>query len=323
VPGPDDAVDGPAEAQYRPLLFSIAYGMTGSAGDAEDIVQDAFLGLTLARRAGTAITDPKAYLATAVMRLGINYRKSARVRRETYVGDWLPEPIVVPVDGTGPAEHAELADSLSMAFLVLLETLSPVERAVFMLREVFGYAYPEVARITGKTEVNCRQVFSRARQRIAAGGQVREGAPSPARRAEGGELARRFFQTADGGDMDTLLGMLAPDVVFHADGGGKAQAIGVPLHGRQQVARLLAGLFRRGRFLGTSLRLAWVNGQPGAVGYDAAGRVFTVFELEVAGGVVQAIRAVVNPDKLRHIGPVSDVARLPEQKLPHTQVQHR
>jgi RNA polymerase sigma factor (sigma-70 family) len=314
VPGSDDAVDGPAAAQYRPLLFSIAYGMTGSAGDAEDIVQDAFLGLTRARRAGTAITDPKAYLATAVMRLGINYRKSARVRRETYVGDWLPEPIVVPVDGTGPAEHAELADSLSMAFLVLLETLSPVERAVFMLREVFGYGYPDVAKITGKTEVNCRQVFSRARQRIAAGGQVRDGAPSPARRAEGGELARRFFQTADGGDMDTLLGMLAPDVVFHADGGGKAQAIGVPLHGRQQVARLLAGLFRRGRFLGTSLRVAWVNGQPGAVGYDAAGRVFTVFELEVAGGVVQAIRAVVNPDKLRHIGPVSDVARLPQKE---------
>jgi RNA polymerase sigma-70 factor (ECF subfamily) len=319
VPGADEAVDGPAEAEYRPLLFSIAYGMTGSAGDAEDIVQDAFLGLTRARKAGTTITDPKAYLATAVMRLGINYQKSARVRRETYVGDWLPEPIVVPVDGTGPAEHAELADSLSMAFLVLLETLSPVERAVFMLREVFGYGYPDVARITGKTEANCRQIFSRARQRIGAGGQVRDSAPSPARRAEGEELARRFFETADGGDMDPLLGMLAPDVVFYADGGGKAQAIGVPLHGRQPVARLLAGLFRRGRFLGTSLRLAWVNGQPGAVGYDAAGQVFTVFELEVADGVVQAIRAVVNPDKLRHIGPVSDVARLPEKELP----QHR
>lgn len=316
MPGADDAAGGRAGAEYRPLLFSIAYGMTGSAGDAEDLVQDAFLGLTRARKAGTTITDPKAYLATAVMRLGINYQKSARVRRERYVGDWLPEPIVVPVDGTGPAEHAELADSLSMAFLVLLETLSPVERAVFMLREVFGYGYPDVARITGKTEVNCRQIFSRARQRIAAGGQVRDSAPSPARRAEGGELARRFFESADGGDMDPLLGMLAPDVVFYADGGGQAQAIGVPLHGRQRVARLLAGLFRRGRFLGTSLRLAWVNGQPGAVGYDAAGRVFTVFELEVADGVVQAIRAVVNPDKLRHIGPVSDVARLPDQELP-------
>ena len=253
-------------------------------------------------------------------RLGINYLSSARVRREKYVGDWLPEPIVVPANGPGPAEHAELADSLSMAFLVLLEALSPVERAVFMLREVFGYGYPDVARITGKTEVNCRQIFARARQRIAAGGQVRDVAPSPARRAEGEELVRRFFEAAAGGDMDALLGMLAPDVVVHGDGGGKAQAIGAPLHGRERVARLLAGLFRRGRSLGTSLRLAWVNGQPGAVGYDAAGRVFCVFELEVADGLVQAIRGVVNPDKLRHIGPVSDVARLPEEKeLP----QHR
>jgi ketosteroid isomerase-like protein len=188
---------------------------------------------------------------------------------------------------------------------------------VFVLREAFGYGYPDIARIIGKTEVNCRQIFARARQRIAAGGQAREGALPPARRAEGEELARRFFETAAGGEMDALLGMLAPDVVFHADGGGKAQAIGAPLHGPDGVARLLAGLFRRGRFLGTSLRLAWVNGQPGAVGYDAQGRVFTVFELEVAAGAVQAIRAVVNPDKLRHIGPVSDVARLPEKELPH------
>ena len=313
------SADETGAAEYRPLLFSIAYGMTGSVGDAEDIVQDALLGLTRARQAGTTIADPKAYLATAVTRLGINYLSSARVRREKYVGDWLPEPIVVPADGPGPAEHAELADSLSMAFLVLLEALSPVERAVFMLREVFGYGYPDVARITGKTEVNCRQIFARARHRIAAGGQVRDVAPSPARRAEGEELVRRFFEAAAGGDMDALLGMLAPDVVVHGDGGGKAQAIGAPLHGREPVARLLAGLFRRGRSLGTSLRLAWVNGQPGAVGYDAAGRVFCVFELEVADGLVQAIRGVVNPDKLRHLGPVSDVARLPEKGLP----QHR
>ncbi len=314
MPGSADETDA---AGYRPLLFSIAYGMTGSVGDAEDIVQDAFLGLTRARQAGTTIADPKAYLTTAVTRLGINYLRSARVRRETYVGDWLPEPVVVPAGG--PAGHAELADSLSMAFLVLLEALSPAERAVFMLREVFGYGYPDVARITGKTEVNCRQIFARARQHIAAGARARDSAPTAARRAEGEELARRFFEAADGGDMDPLLGMLAPDVVFHADGGGKAQAIGAPLHGREPVARLLAGLFRRGRHLGTCVRLAWVNGQPGAVGYDAQGRVFTVFELEVAGGMVQAIRAVVNPDKLGHIGPVSDVARLPEKELP----QHR
>ena len=315
MPGSADKT-GPAEADYRPLLFSIAYGMTGSVADAEDIVQDAFVGLTRARQAGTTIADPKAYLATAVTRLGINYLRSARVRRETYVGEWLPEPVVVPAAGPGPAEHAELADSLSMAFLVLLEALSPVERAVFMLREVFGYGYLDVARITGKTEVNCRQIFARARQRINPGGQARDTAPTPAWRAEGEELARRFFEAAAGGDMNALLGMLAPDVVFRADGGGKAQAIGAPLYGPERVARLLAGLFRRGRSLGTSVRLAWVNGQPGAIGYDAQGRVFTVFELEVAHGVVQAIRAVVNPDKLGHIGPVSDVARLPEKQLP-------
>ena len=306
-------------AASRPLPFSIAYGMTGSVGDAEDIVQDAFLGLTRARQAGTEIADPKAYLATAVTRLGINYLGSARVRRETYVGDWLPEPVVVPtgaLSGSGPAEHAELADSLSMAFLVLLETLSPVERAVFMLREVFGYGYPDMARITGKTEVNCRQIFARARQRIAAGAPVSDGAPSPARRAEGEELARRFFEAAAGGDMDALLGMLAPDVVLHADGGGKTQAIGKPLAGRQPVMRMLVSLLRRARALGASQRLAWVNGQPGAVLYDAEGRVVSVIELDTGpnghgSDVVQTMHAVVNPDKLAHLGPVSDVARLP------------
>jgi len=304
VPGSADET----AAEYRPLLFSIAYGMTGSVGDAEDIVQDAFLGMTRARRAGTTIANPKAYLTTAVTRLGINYLSSARVRRETYVGDWLPEPIVVPADGPGPAEHAELADSLSMAFLVLLEALSPVERAVFMLREVFGYRYPDVARITGKTEVNCRQIFARARQRIAAGAQARGSVRPPARQPEGEELARRFFEAAAGGDMDALLGLLAPDVVFHGDGGGKAQAVGRPLAGRQRVMRLVAGILRRGRLTGTSLQLAWVNGQPGAVLYDAEGRVVTVVELEIADGVVQALHAVVNPDKLGHLGPVSDLA---------------
>jgi RNA polymerase sigma factor (sigma-70 family) len=310
VPG---SADETGAAGYRPLLFSIAYGMTGSVGDAEDIVQDAFLGLTRASQAGTAIADPKAYLTTAVTRLGINYLGSARVRRETYVGDWLPEPVVVPADGPGPAEHAELADSLSMAFLVLLEALSPVERAVFMLREVFGYGYADVARITGKTEVNCRQIFARARQRIAAGGQALHGAPTAARRAEGEELARLFFEAAAGGDMDALLGMLAPDVVLHADGGGKTQAITKPLAGRQNVTRMLISLLRRARNMGASIRLAWVNGRPGAVLYDAEGRVVSVMELDVADGAIQTMHAVVNPDKLGHLGPVSDVARLPGQ----------
>lgn len=312
VPGASE-VPGAAEATYRPLLFSIAYGMTGSVGDAEDIVQDAFLGVIRARQAGTTITDLKAYLTTAVTRLGINYLSSARVRRETYVGDWLPEPVVVTVGEPGPAEHAELADSLSMAFLVLLEALSPVERAVFMLREVFGYGYPDVARITGKTEVNCRQIFARGRQRIAAGAEAAAGVLPATRRAEGEELARKFFEAAAGGDMDALLGMLAPDVAVHGDGGGKAQVARKPVAGRQQVSRHLTGLFRRGRRFGFSVRLARVNGQPGAIALDAEGRVLSVFALDIADGMVQAIRAVVNPDKLGHIGPVSDLARLPDR----------
>ena len=316
----DDARVTDDAAGLRPLLFSIAYGMTGSVGDAEDIVQDAFLGLTRARRAGTVVAGTKPYLTTAVTRLGINYLRSARVRRESYVGDWLPEPVVVPggPGDPGPAEHAELADSLSMAFLVLLEALSPVERAVFMLREVFGYGYPDVARITGKTEVNCRQIFARARQRITAGGRTRDDLAATrslaARRTEGEELARRFFAAAGGGDLEALLGLLAPDVVLHGDGGGKAQALGQPLAGRERVARLVAGLFRRGALIGIRLQPAWINGQPGAVTYDADGRVVNVFALDVAGGQVQVIHSVVNPDKLGHLGPVSDVALLGGQR---------
>ncbi|PJN39740.1 RNA polymerase subunit sigma-70 [Streptomyces sp. CB02959] len=308
VPG---AAGGTGAAGYRSLLFSIAYGMTGSVGDAEDIVQDAFLGLTRARQAGTAIADMKAYLTTAVTRLGINYLGSARVRRETYVGDWLPEPVVVSADRPGPAEHAELTDSLSMALLVLLEALSPVERAVFVLREVFEYGYPDVARITGKSEANCRQIFARARKRIGTGGQAVDSAPRPARRAEGAELARTFFAAAAGGDMDALLGMLAPDVVFHGDGGGKARAIGKSLTEPRRVVQLLVGGFRRVRTLGVSLRPALVNGRPGAVLRDAEGRVAGVIELDIADGAVRAIHSVSNPDKLGHLGPLSDVARLP------------
>ena len=301
--------DETAAAGYRPLLFSIAYGMTGSVGDAEDIVQDALLGLVKARRSGTAVANVKAYLTTAVTRLGINHLGSARVRRETYVGAWLPEPVVVPAGAPGPAEHAELADSLSMAFLVLLEALSPVERAVFMLREVFGYAYPEVARIVGRSEVNCRQIFTRARQRIAADSPALDG--PPARRAEAAELADRFFAAAAGGDIDALLNLLAPDVVLVGDGGGKAAALATPPVGHLAVARLFAGLFRRIAREAASVRPAWVNGQAGAVLYDGEQRVIGVMSLEVTDGLIHAVRSVVNPDKLRHLGPVSDLGLRP------------
>ncbi|MGW7527102.1 RNA polymerase sigma factor SigJ [Streptomyces sp. NPDC054783] len=297
---------------YRSLLFSIAYGMTGSVGDAEDIVQDAFLGLTRARRAGTPVANLKAYLTTSVTRLGINYLSSARVRRETYAGDWLPEPVVVSADRPGPAEHAELYDSLSMAFLVLLEALSPVERAVFVLREVFGYGYPEVASLTGKSEANCRQIFARARKRIGPGGQVVD-SPTPVRRAESEELARKFFAAAEGGDMDALLDMLAPDVVFHGDGGGKARALARSVTDARRVARLLVGGLRRVGKLGAFLEAARINGRPGGVIYDAEGRVASVIEVDVVEGRIRAIRSVSNPDKLDHLGPVSDIGRLPER----------
>jgi RNA polymerase sigma-70 factor (ECF subfamily) len=314
VTGSGDAAFSADDAAYRPLLFSIAYGMTGSVGDAEDIVQDAFLGLTKARQAGTEVANVKAYLTTAVTRLGINYLGSARVRRETYVGDWLPEPLVVPADEPGPAEHAELADSLSMAFLVMLEELSPVERAVFMLREVFGYGYADVARITGKTEVNCRQIFARARGRVSAGVASRDSVPAaPERKAETEELARRFFTAAGGGDLDALLSMLAPDVTFTGDGGGKAVAVGRALVGAERVAKFLSALFQRGAAAGASLRPAWINGQPGAVTYDAEGLVVSVLAMEIADGKVVAMQGVVNPDKLGHLGPVSDAARLPRR----------
>src|ERR1700685_2584435 len=230
--------------QFRPLMFSIAYRMTGSVGDAEDIVQEAFLRLTQALRDGTQVTTPKAYLATVTTRLAISHLRSARVRREAYVGAWLPEPIVegglAPATAPDPAERAEMSDSLSMAFLVLLESLTPTERAVFLLHEVFGYDYAEIAETTGKSEPNCRQILARARHHID------EGKPRfEASREQRNEVARRFFDAVNGGDLNSLLELLAPDVVVMGDGGGKAQARREPTHGAERVARFLLGLFRR------------------------------------------------------------------------------
>jgi RNA polymerase sigma-70 factor (TIGR02957 family) len=290
--------------QYRGLMFSIAYRMTGSVGDAEDIVQDAY---TRVLRNGIEMTEPKAYLATTVTRLAINHLTSARVRRESYVGAWLPEPVV---SEPGPEEHAEMADSLSMAFLVVLESLSPVERAVLLLHDVFGYQHEEIADIVGKSPQACRQILVRARR------HVDEKKPRfEVSREQRDEVARRFFTAVDGGDLEGLLQVLAPDVVFHGDGGGKAAAVAVPVVGAVRVARFLAGLFRRARTINASYRIAEVNGQPGAIGYDADGRVINVLALDIADGRVIAVSAVVNPDKLGHLGQVSDVARRPSEDL--------
>ncbi|HYB18562.1 MAG TPA: RNA polymerase sigma-70 factor [Streptosporangiaceae bacterium] len=304
--------------EYRPLMFSIAYRMTGSISDAEDIVQEAFLRLTRAMREGASIAAPKAYLATITTRLAISHLRSARVRREAYVGSWLPEPLVTggldrvtPADAPDPAERAEMSDSLSMAFLVLLESLSPTERAVFLLHEVFGYDYAEIAEVTGKSEANCRQIFVRARHHID------EGRPRfDASREQRDEVARRFFDAAGGGDLGALLELLAPDVVTMGDGGGKGQARREPVHGPERVARFILGLFRRAQREGTYAVSALVNGQPGAVVYDAEGRVASVVALDIADGMVQAVRAVVNPDKLHHLGPTSDLYLQPKRDLP-------
>jgi RNA polymerase sigma-70 factor (TIGR02957 family) len=285
--------------EYRPLMFSIAYRMTGSVSDAEDIVQEAFL--RMARSGTGGIDSPRAYLATMTTRLAIDHLRSARVRRESYVGTWLPEPLVAD-DEPGPAERAEMSDSLSLAFLVLLESLSPVERAVFLLREVFGYGYDEIADAVGKSEANCRQIFTRARRRVD------EGRPRfETSRAEGEELVRRFLDAASGGDMAALVERLAPDVVFYGDSGGKGE-FATPVYGREQVIGFLVEVISRMRQLGEwTVRPAWVNGQPGMVSYDADGAIIGVIAFEMLDGMVQAMRSVVNPDKLQHLGPVSEV----------------
>jgi RNA polymerase sigma-70 factor (TIGR02957 family) len=298
-------VDASDYTQYRPLMFSIAYRMTGSVGDAEDIVQETFLRATKDQtRNNEPKNNQKAYLATITTRLAIDHLRSARVRRESYVGTWLPEPLLSSGDAhdtAGPAELAETSDSLSMAFLVLLESLSPPERAVFLLREVFGYGYPEIAEVTGKTEAACRQIFARARRRID------EGRPRfETSRAEGEELTSLFLAAARGGDMSILIQKLAPDVLFYGDSGGLGEITYLePVVGRDRVAEVIRIQLARTVQLGAELRAAWVNGQPGLLASDADGGLIAVISLDVLGGQVQAIRTVANPEKLRHIGPVS------------------
>jgi len=305
-------VDTSQYTHYRPLMFSIAYRMTGSVSDAEDIVQEAFLRAAKDGDKDAEVESPKAYLATITTRLAIDHLRSARVRRESYIGTWLPEPLLAgaPVgprssggsrDEADPAELAETSDSLSMAFLVLLESLAPAERAVFLLREVFGYGYGEIAGITGKTAAACRQTFARSRRRID------EGRPRfETSRAEGDELTALFLAAADGGDMTSLLERLAPDVVFYGDSGGKGETTFItPVIGRDQVARVIRFSFERTLELGASLRAAWVNGQPGVLVRDADGDLIAVIVLDVLGGQVLAIRTIANPEKLRHLGPIS------------------
>jgi RNA polymerase sigma-70 factor (TIGR02957 family) len=291
--------------EMRPAAFAVAYQMLGSVSGAEDVVQEALLRLHQALAGGEHIASPRAYVATVTTRLAIDELRSARARRESYVGEWLPEPLIT--DGQDdPARHAETADSLSVAMLVLLETLSPEQRAAMLLHDVFDYGYPEIAEIVGKSEDNVRQLASRARR------QVKHGRPRfQTSREQRDELARRFFAAAQQGDLAGLETLLAHDVHLTGDGGGKVPALARSLHGRNRVARTLINWLRLAvRVPGISLRPVEVNGGPGALFLDDQQRLVAVWALEITGGQVTSISSVVNPDKLRHLGPVGDFASL-------------
>jgi RNA polymerase sigma-70 factor (TIGR02957 family) len=290
--------------ELRPVSFAIAYRMLGSVSEAEDIVQEALLRLHRAHDAGERIQSPRAFVATVTTRLAIDQLRSARARRERYVGEWLPEPIVTEATAD-PASRVEEAESLSMAMLVLLESLSPEQRAAFLLHDVFDYGYGEIAAIVGKSEENVRQLAARARR------HVKERRPrfssSPEQRRE---LAQRFFEATRNGDLKSLESLLAHDVVLTGDGGGKVPALARSLHGRDRVAGTVLGWTRVGRRVAGSIRPIEVNRQPGALLLDSESRVVGVWALDIAEGEIQAIRSIVNPDKLTHLGAVGDMRAL-------------
>lgn len=296
-------------SELRRSSFAVAYRMLGSVADAEDVVQEAFLRWQRAVDSGTRVESPKAYLATVTTRLAIDHFRSARVRRDSYVGTWLPEPVIEEKEAV--VRDLEEKDSISMAFLLLLETLSPVERAVFLLREAFDFDYPEIAEIVERSEANCRQIYSRAKRHVDAGRPRFE-----ASSAKRDQLAERFFAACELGDLDALLDTLAADVVFDGDGGGKAAAAVQPVRGPDRVSRILLGLFQKGKLLGTKLRPVQVNGRPGAMVFDSSDRLINVIALDIREDRIQNIRSVVNPEKLGHLGPLSDLARLPTRSNP-------
>lgn len=274
--------------ELRPYLFSIAYRMLGSVAEAEDVVQDAYLRY---EEADVEAESLKAYLATVTTRLAIDELRSARARREVYPGEWLPEPLV----DDEALRHAETADSLSLTFLHLLEKLSPVERAVFLLREVFDYPYEEVAGIVGKSPDNCRQILARAHRHVQEGRRRFD-----VSREERDQIARRFVAAWEEGDTDGLIELLAPDATMYGDGGGKAPSVREPLVGAERIARAIVGWGRQAHEHGLVHRPALVNGEPGVVFYERD-QVRWVASLEIADGVVVAIRSVLNPDKLAHL----------------------
>jgi len=283
--------------ELRPLLFAIAYRILGSVAEAEDAVQESWLRY---EASPTQPTSPKAYLSAVVTRISIDVLRSARVRRETYVGQWFPEPLLTDLY-EDPARSAELADSVSMAALLLLERLTPLERAVFVLREVFGFGFPEVAAAVERSEVACRQLASRARRHMEVGRPRFE-----ADRREREELAARFFDALRDGDVEGLRELLAADVQMVGDGGGKGPALARTVVGADNVARVLATNFPLLAMADAIVEPRELNGQPGAILRDRDGKVAGTMTLDVLDGRIQAIRSVVNPDKLGHVGPVAD-----------------
>jgi RNA polymerase sigma-70 factor, ECF subfamily len=272
--------------------FGVAYRMLGSVADAEDVAQEAILRLT---RAPEEPDVPAAWVTTVATRLAIDHLRLARVRRETYIGPWLPEPLVE--EATGPPARAELAESLSQAFLVLLESLSPVERAVFLLHEVFEYEYPRIADIVDRSEANCRQIVVRARKHVLAR-RPRFDADEARRDA----LLARFVAAAEEGDLAALEEMLAADVVLYTDGGGKARAARKPVSGAARVARLLATVARKNRAAGLyRTEFATVNGQAGRLVRHRNGNVVDVLTIDVVDGRIRTLRIVRNPEKLAHL----------------------
>ena len=270
----------------RPMLFALAYRMLGSASEAEDVLQEAWIRASRAE----GVANPEAWLTTVVTRLCLDVLGSARARREEYVGPWLPEPIVTD----GPEQAAELADSVSMAFLVLLESLSPAERAAFLLREVFGFGYPEVATMLDRTEASCRQLVSRAHQHVDA---RRTRFAADRERAQ--ELSLRFLIACQTGDLDVVTSLLAADAVLVSDGGGKVSAARRPVNGPDRIGRFLIGVLRKPG-PPVDYRPATVNGEPGVIGL-VDGVVVTAVAVEVADAVITGIRIVSNPDKLARI----------------------
>jgi RNA polymerase sigma-70 factor (TIGR02957 family) len=291
--------------ELRPRAFAIAYRMLGSVSEAEDVVQEALLKVHEALKRGEVIASPRAYVATVVTRLAIDEFRSARMRRETYVGEWLPEPIAAS-SADDPAAHAERADSLSLAFLVLLESLTPEQRAAFLLHDVFDYRYEEIAEIIGISEQNARQLASRARRHVQERRPRFE--PSAEQRKR---LADSFFAAFEQGDFEALETLLAEDVELHGDGGGKVPAIKQPILGHTRAAQAMRGWWRVGERLGgIRLRQLTVNGQPGGALLAPDGTIVTVISLDIAAGKIQTIRSIINPDKLDHLGPTADTREL-------------